>query len=560
MCSNHLAVDAQESSGAAPRRPVLLVSVLCVALFLLGLGAKDFHTRGEAREALVARSVLSGQWVLPEGYGGGVPSKPPLLHWAVGVLGQVVPTRDEFLFRLPSALAAGVFLVGMCGLVSRRLTPTIGLWSAVLLLTSVEWWRAALTCRVDMVLSASLAGALLLLYRWHERALRGVPLGAVLLLVAAVLAKGPVGILLPTVIFGVYLLFRGEPVRQLLRAMVIMTVPVLALASFWYVAAYQVGGEAFFAKVYAENIARFTSTMDDNPHDHSVFYLLGTLVLGFLPWSALFLGALCTQREFRAAVWRSVRGLRRMHPLLGFSCISCAIFFLFFSIPASKRSVYLLPMYPFAAVLLAAGIHRVRESVWARWTATTLLGLATGVVLVVALLEIPAVFHHPISISFGHRVAVALQAVFSLAGVSDLFSVLLTAGGLYFAWQRHGVERLAILMCGLLFLAGSSLTALVGNALSPRPFAERVATLVPEGVPLLAVGEQPYAVSFYAKRTVRDADGTLGVGSYVVLPEGELVKLEARTEGFGKPRVLERARTETRPLTEELILVKIEPL
>ena len=83
---------------------------------------------------------------------------------------------------------------------------------------------------------------------------------------------------------------------------------------------------------------------------------------------------------------------------------------------------------------------------------------------------------------------------------------------------------------------------------------------MPEGSSIWAVGEQPYAVSFYAKRTVRDAEGAVAVGSYLLLPEDELVNLEARTAGVGRPLVLERARGETSPLTEALILVKIEPL
>ena len=173
--------------------------VLLAAFLLLvpWLGLKDFHTRGEAREALVAQDMVRrGEWILPSGYGGVVPSKPPMTHWLMAVTSKVTGNLDEFAARFPSALCAVLFLVLFSSHLHSRVDRRAALIVPLLVLTSVEWFRAATATRVDMVFSALLGTALLLLYQWSERQFRGIPLGGVVALGGAILAKGPVALIL----------------------------------------------------------------------------------------------------------------------------------------------------------------------------------------------------------------------------------------------------------------------------------------------------------------------------------------------------------------------------
>jgi 4-amino-4-deoxy-L-arabinose transferase-like glycosyltransferase len=99
--------------------------------------------------------------------------------------------------------------------------------------------------------------------------------------------------------------------------------------------------------------------MEDEPHKHSPLYYIGTLFLGFFPWS-LCLVAYAVAR--RVALYDSIRHLRDRYrsaaPLVKYCCVVALGIFLFFSIPSSKRSVYLLPAYPFVAVLIGALAER----------------------------------------------------------------------------------------------------------------------------------------------------------------------------------------------------------
>ena len=68
-----------------------------------------------------------------------------------------------------------------------------------------------MTTRVDMLLTTFIVIGLFQLYRWEDKLeLKGLPIFIPLLLGCAVLTKGPVGVVLPLFVFGIYLLMLGQ--------------------------------------------------------------------------------------------------------------------------------------------------------------------------------------------------------------------------------------------------------------------------------------------------------------------------------------------------------------
>lgn len=61
---------------------------------------------------------------------------------------------------------------------------------------------------VDMVLTAFIVLAIIRFYSWYEKDLRGIPWLAILFMGCATLTKGPVGIILPCLVAGVFLWIR----------------------------------------------------------------------------------------------------------------------------------------------------------------------------------------------------------------------------------------------------------------------------------------------------------------------------------------------------------------
>jgi hypothetical protein len=345
----------------SPWAGVGVLVTLCAILYLPPAVTTPFFTKGEPREALVVRRMVEqGDWVLPKrssANGWTIASKPPFFHWLAATTTKAWGRPTEFALRLPS-VALGTAAVVAVWLVGRSLVPpTAALWAAIVLATTFEWLRAVSSARVDGTLAALMTGALLLFYRGVLRGglSRREALVAYGLLVCATLTKGPVGFLLPGLVLGTALLMLRKwalipRFHPILGALVI-----IAGVSSWYVAGWQLGGDSFYRKhILKENVFRFlgASAMKSG-HEHGLFYYLPTFAAGFLPWTLFLVAALI----------RAVRNPRtRRDPRIAFPLVWFAVVFLFYSAASAKRSVYLLALYPAAALLVGWWWNELRTA------------------------------------------------------------------------------------------------------------------------------------------------------------------------------------------------------
>ena len=343
----------------------LVVALIATLSMLPFLGMTEFHTKGEPREAIVAMTMLQDDnWILPMNNGGEMAYKPPFLHWCIAVLYLITGQTNEYLSRLPSALAFIGLVVATFFFFTRHGGWKRGLLAALLAMTAFELHRAGNVCRVDMLLTTFVVTAIYSYYNWFARQCRGCPIWAVLLMSAGTLTKGPVAIILPTMVIGVYLLLFRRSIGAILKVAA-CTILALVLPALWYWAAYQRGGEAFMALVMEENVGRFTGQMTYSSHEKPVWYNFMTLVWGWLPWTALFIGSLFAlpkgtlaynRLKEKVSKWRQVQ-----QSITCFSWLAFLLILLFYCIPTSKRSTYLLPCYPFIAFLLADYVFRLKK-------------------------------------------------------------------------------------------------------------------------------------------------------------------------------------------------------
>ena len=149
-----------------PGAAAMVAAALCV-LLLPWLGETLFYSKGEPREAIVAVSMLtSGDWILPVSYGGDIPYKPPFLAWLIAIFAEVFNggTVNEYISRLPSALAAIAMVLGGYAWAKRERGVRFAVFFSFATICSFEVFRAALACRVDMVVTACMVGAIYIMY------------------------------------------------------------------------------------------------------------------------------------------------------------------------------------------------------------------------------------------------------------------------------------------------------------------------------------------------------------------------------------------------------------
>ncbi len=321
---------------------------LCFLLYFFDLGRIPFYNYEESKEALtVWEMVNGGGWILPLRNGVEQPLKPPLFHWIGAVVSLLTGQVSELAVRFPSALFSTATVLATFFFGRALWNWRVGLLAALILATCPEWVRWSVNARSDMVLLFFLTvSQFLFFWAFQERATQRRTLLLFYVSVGfAVLAKGPLGLLLPILVVGSFLWWTRE--LAFLRRLHLGQGLLIAggIAASWYaLALLQGGGEFFQRQILDENVFRFFASEKGGPsREHTLIYYLPTLFVGMLPWS-LFFPALGLTLYRADNLWREKKQLSLL--------LWVGAEFLFFTLASGKRSNYILPLYPALALLL----------------------------------------------------------------------------------------------------------------------------------------------------------------------------------------------------------------
>lgn len=527
-------------SGQTIRYYWLLVAACVVSLFL-ALGESLFNTRGEPREAVVALTMLTdNNWILPINNGVDMPYKPPFFHWLVAGTSLLWGGISEFTSRFPSAVALSLIVLSTFGFYARRRGSGVALLTGFLILTNFEMHRAGVACRVDMVLTLMMVGALYRLYIWTEHGYKGLPWLGILCLSGAFLSKGPVGAALPCLAVAVYAWIRQHGFWRVLGRMALVGILSSLIPLAWYVAAYAQGGQRFLDLVYEENVLRLLGKMTYASHINPVSYNFVSLITGFLPYTLLILLSLFVLKyrkpEWKVSSWWSglKQRIRQMDDARLFSAVSLVVIFCFYCIPKSKRSVYLLPVYPFIAYFLAEYIIwlRDRHSQVLRtygYIIGSLILLTYILFLLVRTGLIPETLWGGGSHGGSNRdLFIALRDTpWTTLGLLAYATTFVALG--YFLKHRKQTARLisgiVFMVFSLFFVLDAFYLPMILNGKSDKPMAEEIARLAPQGKVYSYRAEvchanrmHPFTINFYLQNRVvpfdefRPESGLLIVG------------------------------------------------
>ena len=375
-----------------------LCLLLLIVLFSLGvrLNGSRLWDRDETRNARCALEMLErNDWVVPTFNEELRAQKPVLLYWLIRCSYTVFGV-NEFSARFPSALL-GIGTVVATFFIGRRLfSPEVGLLAGVILSTNVMFQVASRAATPDaaLIFCSTLGLLIFVLTTFKPRVaseVRTVPAlksagqyfsptwlsaAAVYLLFSfGILAKGPVGLILPTAVIGMFLLIIKLPavegmtisgssfIRWIERATVMLrcfepryffktclqmrlltaTVIAVAIAGPWYVLVGQrTDGEFLQSFFLRENFGRAMNAMEG--HSGGPFFYIIAILVGFFPWSIftapMIVGAYCRIR--RDDPWR-----------VGYVFILCwmGVYVVLFSFAATKLPSYITPCYPALALL-----------------------------------------------------------------------------------------------------------------------------------------------------------------------------------------------------------------
>ena len=328
----------------------LFLVVYAALLFFVGLGHRPLLGPDELRVAGIAAEMeMSGDPVVPRLNSEPFLEKPPLYFWALSAIFNLFG-ENSYTARIPSALAAvsGVALVFIL-VQSAGLSSLSALIAGFILATSAEYFSLGRRCLIDMMLCLFTTSAMLCFFHATRFLPRRAPwfIGFVLSLSCAVMTKGLVGLAIPLSALSIWLLVKKNFSYRVWYILLIGSALSFIPAAIWIWFLYNdLGWNAVYEIAWANNFGRFTGSYQQ--HVQPFCYYLEKFPLQFFPWT-LFLPTAFIHHL------REIREPKKerffLFPLAWF-----AVPFFLLSISAGKRSLYLLPLYPAAAILVGAAV------------------------------------------------------------------------------------------------------------------------------------------------------------------------------------------------------------
>jgi len=461
------------------------VLVLAAVLFICNIWGYDLWAPDEPFFGEGAREmVVDGQWLVSHVNGVVHNHKPPLFFWLIAILSLPLGRVTSITARLPSVLASLGTVAMTLRLGRRSSSEKTAVLAAFVLASSYMFWDKARTAQIDALLCCLIWVALSAFEGWRSGDLDGRRAGLIFWAAGAlaVLAKGPVGLLLPLGIALVTLAFDRE-LGDWRRFAPLSGPLAFALICGAWVAAATLWGPADYSVWGALKEHFVDRGLHGMHHTQPWWYYAKVLPPQLLPWTFLVPGAL-------------VMAWRRRDRMDRFLLVTVIFVVLFFSISTEKRTLYVLPAFPAFALLTARFVGAIVG--WERAPSISHKWLTVGQSIVACLLlllgaavpfatdrvdGIPALTFWVLSLLL---VITGASTVIAIAGKRLLRAALLPAVGL---------SVLYVVIAVAVFPAANSIK-------SGREFAVEIgqatATSRAEGHPVLAydIGNltDPYAL------------------------------------------------------------------
>jgi 4-amino-4-deoxy-L-arabinose transferase-like glycosyltransferase len=459
----------QAHTNPRPLRDVLILTVVIGVFFAFMLGNRALSVPDEGRYVEIPREMVStGDYLTPRLNGVKYFEKPVLFYWLESFSIRLFGLREFFLRLWPLLFALfGCLLVYAAGrrLYGRR----SGLIAATVLATSLLYYGLGRAIILDMPVSVLLAAALLsFLLGMHEvpGPRRRLFLWSFYVFSAlAVLTKGLIGMLIPGMVIGAWIMILGE--WRVLKTMYLPTglALFLLIAAPWHLMVERANPEFFHFYFIQEHFLRYLTTM--HSRYQPPWFFVPVVLLGLFPWSVFLVQAI---KHNLPSTWRE----RHEHRDALFLILWAGLVFLFFSASDSKLVPYILPVFPPLALLIGRYLGDAWDSrEFPGVRAGYALLLTTQVILGGAVIALPHFWHTPDVQALGwYPVA---------AGCTLMIGAVLTAALARFRGFRFAFITVAVI---------AALFLIELNAAAPRIDTKSVKTLAMTLKPLLKPGDE----------------------------------------------------------------------
>ncbi len=351
-----------------------LFAILMI-IYIIGLPI-DIMDVDSAQYASISREMTeSGNYLHVTNYGRDYLDKPPLLFWVTSLFFNIFGYAN-WSFKIGSFLFTllGVFSTFRLGklLYSER----VGRLSAIILFSSQSFFLFNNDVRTDTILTSAVVFAIWQIMEWLYSHKWKWIIGAAVGIACAMMAKGPIGIMVPVLAVGSWIVGTGRW-RDVFRwqYLVILFLVALFLAPMLYGLYTQfdihpekevpmvtpnglsnernVSGLKFY--LWTQSFGRITG---ENVWENGAgkFFFVHNFLWSFLPWALMFVVAFFGRI---ISVFKATKDKSQMPELLTLG--GFVLPFIALSMSSYKLPHYIFVIYPLAAILLASWWDEIWE-------------------------------------------------------------------------------------------------------------------------------------------------------------------------------------------------------
>lgn len=337
-------------------RNYLLIFLLAACLLFAFNSQLPITDPVECNYALTAKEMVeSGDWLSPRIYDNYWFDKPIFFYWLTALSYKIFGFTD-FASRFFPAIF-GLMSIAFTDWFTRKIySDKVAGYSTVILTSCASFFLISKAVITDAALFFFFNACIAFFYLGYTRN-KNYYYGSYAFAALSTLTKGPIGFLLPGLIFALFLITQRNW-RELKNIKLLGGVLLfLLLAVPWYYFMYRTHGQAF-TDIFLGTHNYLRATVSEHPSDNVFYYYTAVLILGFFPWSA-YLPAMLL------GMYR--RGWRQLHISECYLLIWALTIIVFYQNMATKYATYIYPALLPISILLARHFARETQSLFNRW-------------------------------------------------------------------------------------------------------------------------------------------------------------------------------------------------
>ena len=356
-------------------RAFWLLLAMCTVVYVIGLQLPLMDIDA-AQYASIAREMLEGgSWLVVKHRGLDYLDKPPLVFWLAAFSMRVFGVHD-WAYRLPSFCFTVLGLYSVYRLGTMQYNRIVGKLAVLMLYTLLAFCLFNHDIRTDTLLTGAVAFAVWQLYAYanlltteattahHTWRRYAYLFGGAVGMALAMLAKGPIGAVVPMLALASYATAYAAEWRRLFTlrmlrdgVLLVLTIAVCLYPMLWGLNA-QFGSRGIIFYFWTQSFGRITGASEWHNNAGYLFFV-HTFLWAALPWTLVAVFALW--REGKAAF----DTLRQRTDAAGYYAPNRLLLggfvlsFVALSLSHYKLPHYIFVLMPFAALLAAAHLHRL---------------------------------------------------------------------------------------------------------------------------------------------------------------------------------------------------------